>query len=151
MGVFDDYKREETTVLPEGDYRVEIISAAETVSQTSGAPMIVFEVRPNNSKIKIRNYLVKNEYFNRNATKIFDSFNIEEGNFNILTWQGATGAAHICTDDSGYLKVKYWIKKDKADKLPPWEGEKPERQTVSTLDAPQGFTAQTDIDDDVPF
>lgn len=152
MGAFDSYKREETAALKDGRYRVEIVSAEEAVSQTSGKPMIVFEIRPNKSKIKIKNYLVLNEYFNRNATKIFDSFDIEEGNFNLLTWPGAVGAAYIYTDAQGYLKVRYWINRKNAEKLPPWEGELPERQTISTLNAPEGFTALSDNDDDdVPF
>lgn len=144
---FSNYKREETPVLAEGDYRVEIIEAEETESKTSGAPMIKFTIRPNGSNIKINNYLAQNQYFNRNATKIFDSFNIEEGDFNVLTWKGAVGAAHIATDDNGYLKVKYFIAKDKADKLPAWDGEMPQRQTVTSID---GYT-KDDLTDELPF
>lgn len=149
MGTFGEgFKREETPILENGDYRVEIVSAQETISQTSKRPMIVFEVRPNGSKIKIKNFLVQNEWFNRNATNIFDSFNIEEGNFNLLTWVGAVGAAKIVTDDNGYLKVKYWINKKRAESLPEWQGEMPQRQTVTEI----GGIPCTEVeDDDVPF
>ena len=149
MGAFGEgFRREETPILENGDYRVEIVSAEEAISKTSGKPMIVFAVRPNGSNVKIKNYLVQNEYFNRNATSIFDSFNIEEGNFDLLTWVGAVGAAKIVTDDNGYLKVKYWINKKRAESLPEWQGEMPQRQTVTEI----GGTGFAEIqDDDVPF
>ena len=37
------------------------------------------------------------------------------------------------------MKVKYWIDAVRAESLPPYEGEKPEKQTVTTL---------TDAEDD---
>ena len=66
------------------------------------------------------------------------------------------GAARIEKNNDGYLAVKYWISKEKASKLPPWEGEVPQRQTVTDIDAPSGFTkVENDnppwSDDEVPF
>lgn len=146
MSSFDDFKREETPVLADGDYRVEIISAEERVSQ-AGNPMIVLSVRPNGSNIKISHYIVKNQWFNKNATQLFDSFNIECGDFNLMTWVGAVGAAHIVKDDSGYMKIKWFICKDKQEALPAWVGNMPERQSVTA-----GFSESAGVgEDEVPF
>ena len=48
-------------------------------------------------------------------------------------------------DDRGYMKVKYWIDAVRAEILPPYEGEKPEKQTVTTL------TEDADPEDGLPF
>ena len=131
-GTWDDYKREERARLSPGNYRVEIVSVEETESK-AGNPMLVIGVRPNGSGIVIRHYIVKNEYFNRNMTDFFDSFNIDDGDFTLPTWIGAVGAARLKEDEKGYLKVQYFISEDRAEKLPPWEGEMPQRQVLTSL------------------
>ena len=143
MSNWNDYQREEAPRIEAGDHRVEIVNAEESVSKTSGNPMIVITVKPNGSNINIKHYIVKNQYFNRNMTEFFDSFNIDEGDFNFLTWTGAIGAAKLKEDDGGYLKVAYFINKEKASALPEWIGDKPERQTVE-----QGLGYEDCIDDD---
>lgn len=143
-----DYTREESNRLSPGDYRVEIVDVQEAISKTSNNPMLVITVRPNGSNIKIQTYLVKNEYFNRNATQFFDAFpQIQEGDFNILGWVGCIGAARLKEDESGYLKVAWFINAKRAEKLPPWQGDMPERQTVTELG--DGFVEITD--DELPF
>lgn len=139
------YKREETPRLEPGDYRVEILEAEESTSKSSGNPMLVLTLRPNGSPIKIKHYIVLNEYFNRNVTQIFDSFNIVEGDFQLSTWVGAVGAARLALDDQDYLKVKFFIKADKQDRLPPWVGEMPERKIAMEMPG-------TPVDsDEMPF
>lgn len=138
MSNWDSYQREERPRLTPGDYRVEIVSVEEKESK-AGNPMLVIGVQPNGSKIIIYHYIVKNEWFNRNMTDFFDSFNIDDGDFTLPTWIGAVGAARLKEDDKGYLKVQYFISEDKAEKLPPWEGKLPERQELTKLD---------DIEDD---
>ena len=133
MGNWDDYRREERPRLSPGDYRVEIVSAEEKESK-AGNPMLVIGIRPNGSNITINHYIVKNEWFNRNMTDFFDSFNIDDGDFTLPTWIGAVGAARLKEDDKGYLKVQYFISEDRAEKLPPWEGKLPERQELTKLD-----------------
>lgn len=145
MGTWDGYRREERKHLEPGDYRVKIVAAEEAVAKTSGNPMIVITVQPNGSDINIKNYLVKNEYFNRNATDFFDSFDVEEGDFFLPGWVGALGAAKLEEDDNGYLRVRRWISKAKAEKLPPWEGETPQRQTVNS------DFEEVGTDEDLPF
>ena len=138
-----NYQREETPKLAAGNYRVVIVSAEQRTSK-SGKQMIVLGIRPSGTKITIYHYIVEGEYFNRNMTSFFDSFDVDEGNFELVTWIGAEGAARLAEDENGYLKVKYFIRKDKAANLPPFVGEKPERQTVTKFeDLPS--------DDDLPF
>lgn len=133
MSSWDDYRREERPRLTPGDYRVEIVSVEEKVSK-AGNPMLVIGVRPNGSNITINHYIVKNDWFNRNMTGFFDSFNIDDGDFTLPTWIGAVGAARLKEDDKGYLKVQYFINEDRAEKLPPWDGPMPERQELTKLD-----------------
>lgn len=140
-----NYQREESTHTPKtGRMRCIIVGAEEAVSKTSGKPMIIVTVTPSNSTAKVKNYIVKNDYFNKNMTQFFDAFpDIQEGNFNLVEWVGAVGAADFGLDDNGYLKVKWFIGAKSAETLPPFEGEKIERQEVTSLD---------DVEDDgLPF
>ena len=133
MSNWDSYQREERTRLTPGDYRVEIVSVDEKESK-SGNPMLVIGIRPNGSSITINHYIVQgNEWTNRNLTEFFDAFNIDDGDFTLPTWIGAVGAARLKEDDNGYLKVQYFISKDRAEKLPPWDGKLPERQELTRL------------------
>ena len=143
MSNWDSYQREERPRLSPGDYRVEIVSVEEKESK-AGNPMLVIGIRPNGSNITINHYIVKNEWFNRNMTDFFDSFNIDDGDFTLPTWIGAVGGARLKEDDKGYLKVQYFISEDRAEKLPPWEGEMPERQELTTLEP-------LEDDGDIPF
>ena len=141
------YQREEhSTDALKGKYRCVIVDVEETTSNSSGLPMIVITVRPSGTKFKVKTYLVKNENFNRNATSFFDAFpEIGDGNFNFVEWIGAEGAASFDEDENGYTKLKWFISAAKAEGLPPFEGEKPERQTVSRLEE------ETGEDDDLPW
>lgn len=133
MGNWDDYRREEHSRLAPGDYRVEIVSVEEKKSK-AGNPMLVIGIRPNGSNITINHYIVKNEWFNRNMTDFFDSFNIDDGDFTLPTWVGAVGAARLKEDDRGYLKVQYFLDQRRAEKLSPWDGPMPERQELTRLE-----------------
>ena len=151
MSVWDDFQREdrEGGSKVTGRLRCVIVDVEETTSKSSGLPMIVITVRPSGANFKIKNYLVKNDHFNRNATDFFDCFSeIGEGNFNFIEWIGAMGAANFVEDDNGYLKVKYWISAEKAENLPPFEGERPERQVVTTIPSVE---EETEDDSDLPW
>lgn len=150
MGNYDDYKHEERARLENGNYRLEIVGVEDTVSKSSGNPMIVVSVRPNGSNITIKHYIVKNQYFNRNMTELFMSFGITEGDFNFLGWVGAVGAGRLEADDKGYMRVKYLLDPKRAEKLPPWVGVKPERQTITTLDKANGYV-EVGPEDELPF
>lgn len=144
MGIFDNFVREEAPRLEPGDYRVEVTDVEETTSKSSGNAMLVITLRPNGSNIRVKHYIVKNEYFNRNMTEFYDSFDVDFGDQNVLGWIGAVGAAKLIEDENGYLKVKRLIHGDKQESLPPWAGKMPERQKV-LLDE------NGDVDDDLPF
>ena len=147
MSNWDDYKREEREEEAKvtGKQRCVITAVEEKVSK-AGNPMIEISVRPSGCRFSVKTYIVKNEHFNRNATQFFDAFpEIGDGNFDFLTWVGAEGAAMFDLDDRGYVKVRYWIDAVRADTLPPFEGDKPERQTVTSLED------DTEEDDGLPF
>lgn len=145
MSIFDGYRHEDPDRLEPGDYRCVITEVKEAASKSTGRPMLVVTVKPNGSNIKINQYIVKNEYFNRNMTALYDSFGIPEGDRDIAGWIGAMGAAKLERDDQGYMRVRYFIARDRQENLAPWEGEAPVRQTVS-----DAFTEVSD-DDDLPF
>lgn len=133
MSEWDDYKPEESENANIGKHRCVLIGAEEATSKSSGLPMWVITVMPSGSKAKVKTYIVKNEHFNENMTKFFDSFDIERGDFNSLGWIGAMGAANFGEDENGYLKVKWFLSPKQAENLPEWQGELPERQTISEL------------------
>ena len=146
MGVWDSYQRDESESRSNitGKLRCVIVGAEEKVSK-AGNPMIVIKVRPSGCNFSVTTWLVKNEKFNHNATQFFDCFKeITDGDFNLLSWIGAEGAAFFDLDDRGYMKVKYFIDAVKATDLPAFEGEKPERQAITTLD-------DSEDDGELPF
>lgn len=154
MSVWDSYAREEEEKQEKvtGRLRCIITEVDEGISKSSGNPMITITVRPSGTKFKVKTWLVQNDNFNRNATKFFDAFpEIGEGNFNFVEWIGAEGAAMFDVNENGFLKVKYWIDADRAENLPPYEGERIERQTVTSLDDDEGGFSEDDDDDGIPF
>lgn len=119
----------------------------EAVSKKTGLPMIVITVKPSESSFKVKTWLVKNENFNQNATRFFDAFpEIGDGNFNFVEWIGAMGAANFALDDGGYLKVKSWVYPRQAESLPEFVGDRPERQTITTISE-----EPDDSEDDLPW
>lgn len=153
MGYWDEgYKREEHSRIDPGDYRVQIISVEESTSRSSGNPMLIVTVRPNGSDIKIKHYIVKNAYYNRNMTELKDSFGIADNDFILASWVGAVGAARLIEDENGYLKVRRFLNPKQQEKLPPWEGPVPARQTVSSTPSANEFEEIPMPDeDDLPF
>ena len=148
LSAWEDYKREERE--PEskitGKQRC-VITAVEEKTSKSGNPMIEIKVRPSGCRFTVKSWLVHNDNFNRNATQFFDAFpEIGDGNFDFLTWVGCEGAAMFGEDENGYLKIRYWIDAVRAESLPPFEGDKPERQTVTKL-----VDVEPEDDPDLPF
>ena len=151
MGNWDSYRREENERASAivGKRRVVITDASEGVtgasSKVPGTPQIIIKLRPSGCRFSITYRIQKNDYFNRKMTEFFDAFpEIEEGDFNFLSWIGAEGAAMLKEGNNGYTEVSYFIDPVRAADLPPFEGEKPPKQTITTL---------TDDEDDsgLPF
>lgn len=121
--------------VPAGNHRVVIDSVEKAVSK-NGNYMLVMKLRVSGCSAMLWHYIVfmdnHPEITNQKLTEVFDSFGIPEGDFNLASWEGRAGAAHVKIDDQGYSKVSYFLKKDKAAKLPPWKGEVPAKQGVPT-------------------
>jgi len=154
VGVWDSYQREETEKASAitGKHRVVIVEAFDDKtgpnSKAPGTPMIVVKVRPSGRHFSVTYRIVKNDWFNRNMTEFFDAFpEIKDGDFNFLSWVGAEGAAIFKEGNNGYTEIAKFISPERAASLPPFEGEKPERQSITTL------TDEDDSsdDDDLPF
>lgn len=149
-----NYSREEQTfeLPPEGDYRIRIKKAEKKVAST-GSEMIAIEFEVSGSTTLVFHNIVfmpdRPELTNRNLTKFFDSFTgIQEGKFDLSTWAGQVGAAHLKKEtynDKERLVVNYFIAKNKQDNLPPWV-----EKSSSNKPASDGFVDITN-DDDLPF
>lgn len=152
MSIWDGFDREEKEreSAITGKHRVVIVEADEAVtgpnSKSPDTPMIVIKLRPSGRRFTVTHRIVKNDYFNRNMTQFFDAFpEIPFGEKNLLAWVGAEGAAMFKEDAQGYTQVSYFLDPVRAADLPAFEGEKPERQTITTLDD------DSDLDGDLPF
>jgi len=132
-----NFKRTEQTFdqIPAGDHRVVIDSAEQAVSK-NGNDMLVIKLRVSGYNSLLWHYIVfmdqRPEITNQKLTQFFDSFGIDDGNFNLASYVGKAGAAHVKIDENGYSKVAWFIHKDKQDKLPPWKGEIPAKQGIPT-------------------
>ena len=87
------FKREETEFeeLAEGRYRVAIVDAQMAVSK-SGNDMLVIKLLVSGTRRNLWNYITflddRPEITNRMLTQFFDSFGIEDGNFNLNSYVG---------------------------------------------------------------
>ncbi len=118
MSILSDYRREERPVI-EGALRCKIVEATEAVSK-AGNPMLVMAVRPSGLHQLVRAYIVRNEYFNRHVTDVFDAFPSLGGSTKLEEWTGAMSAAMFSTDERGFIHVDYWIPSECAAHLPPY-------------------------------
>lgn len=60
-----------------------------------------------------------------NLGRIFDSFSIQQGDFNLEDWKGKVGAASIKNepDNKGTMRavIAWFIQRNKQDTLPTWQ------------------------------
>lgn len=125
------FKREEQKFdeIPEGRYRVVIVDAEMAVSKASGNDMLVIKLAVNGYSSHLWNYIVflddRPEITNRMLTQFFDSFGIEDGNFNLVSYIGKAGGCTVKHDDQGRAKVGYFLSKRQQEELPAWKGEVP--------------------------
>ena len=128
--------------IPAGDHRV-AIDSAEKAQSKAGNDMLVIKLKVSGYSSMLWHYIVfmddRPEITNRKLTELFDSFGIEDGNFDLESYKGKMGAAHVKIDDQGYPKVAWLIHKNKQDKLPPWKGDLP------------GYTRIVKEDKDLPW
>lgn len=120
-----NYQREESTFeeIPVGEHRVRIADAEKAISK-NGNDMLVLTLDVSGYRSRLWHYVVfmpdHPEITNRKLTEIFDSFGIADGDFNLANWKGKVGACMTKQDDFG-TKVRYFISRNKQDKLPPWK------------------------------
>lgn len=144
-----DYEETNFKPIPVGDHRVRIASAEEQVS-SSGRQMIklVLEVSGYNSTIwHFVVFMPENQKLtNQKLGELWNSFGIQQGNFNLNSWVGKVGAAKVKHEEYNgetSAKIAYFINKDRQDKLPAWK----EPKGVSL----GGFDETPVVMDDLPF
>lgn len=141
------FKREESTFteLPEGRYRVMIESAEMAISKSSGNDMLVIKLLVSNTQMHLWNYIVflddRPEITNRMLTQFFDSFGIENGDFDLNHYVGKVGGCQVKHDEQGRAKVQYFLSKKQQESLPPFVGELPKTTGFVTVGG----------EDDLPF
>ena len=129
------FQREEKSFeqIPAGDHRV-MIESAEQATSKNGNDMLVIKMHVSGYDTMLWHYIVfmddRPQITNRKLTEFFDSFGIEDGNFDLASYRGKAGAAHVKIDENGYSKVAWFIHKNKQNSLPPWQG------TASEMPAP---------------
>lgn len=149
------FKREERTFeeIPIGTYRVAIVSANKDKSKT-GNDMLKVEMAVSGQNRHLWYYIPFLEdrpgITNRMLTQFIDSFGIDEDH--LLDFAGYTGKMGACVvkhDDEGRAKVSYFIKKDKQNNLPPFEGEIP-KPVITSADGFINFPNEGESDN-FPF
>ena len=123
----NDYTENSFKPIPVGDYRVRIASAEEQTSQ-AGNQMIKLILNVSGYNSTIWHWIVfmpdKKELTNQKLGELWNSFGIQQGNFNLQSWVGKVGAAKVKHEDRNgetNAKIAYFISKDRQDKLPAWQ------------------------------
>lgn len=141
LSIWDGFEREEKEreSAITGKHRVVITSAEEGVtgqySAKPGTPQLIIKMRPSGRSFDVAYRIQKNDKFNERVTKFFDAFpEIPFGEQNTLAWIGAEGGAMFAVDEKGYANIRYLLDPTETATLPPFEGNKPERVTFTSLE-----------------
>lgn len=140
------FQREETQfeAVPVGEHRCRIKEVEKAISK-NGNDMLIVKLEISGHSGMLFHYITfmndHPEITNRMLTQLFDSFGIEEGDFNIATWCGKAGGVNVKHDEDGRAKVSYFLSKKKQEGLPEWK------------DGNGGFSGMTPVapTDDLPF
>ena len=123
----NDYTEQSFKPIPVGDHRVRITSAEEQTS-SSGRQMIKLVLDVSGYSSTIWHYIVfmpdNQKLTNQKLGELWNSFDIQQGNFNLNSWVGKVGAAkvkHETYNNEPSAKIAYFINKDRQDKLPAWQ------------------------------
>ena len=121
------YEEQSFKPIPIGDHRVRIASAEEQTSN-SGRQMIKLVLEVSGYNATIWHFIVfmseNQKLTNQKLGELWNSFGIQQGNFNLNTWVGKVGAAKVKHEDYNgepNAKIAYFINKDRQDKLPAWK------------------------------
>ena len=144
-----DYEEKSFAPIPVGDHRVRIASAEEQTSG-NGRQMIKLTLEVSGYSSTIWHYIVfmpdNQKLTNQKLGEVFNSFGIQQGNFNLQSWVGKVGAAKVKHEDYNgepNAKIAYFINKDRQDKLPAWQ--EPNKSSGGFEEIP------TPTDADLPF
>jgi hypothetical protein len=126
---------------PVGEHRVRIEKAEEGVSQAGNQKIkLTLEVSGHNGKLfhDFTFLTDRPDITNQKLGELFNSFDIQPGNFNLASWIGKVGAAkvkHEVYNGETSPKVNYFISRDKQANLPAWV--EPSNKAELTGQAPQ--------------
>lgn len=147
------YEREEQkfNIVPEGAHRIRVKSAEKAVSK-NGNDMLVLQFEVSGYTSLLFHYIVflddRPEITNRMLTQFFDAFpTIPEGDFNMNNWVGKVGACIVKHEEyqgQASAKIRYFLRKEKQDGLPPWK-----EPNGLTTDKDGYIEAPSDLD--IPF
>lgn len=147
-----DESKGEFSPIPEGAYRLRIVSVEKAVASTGKQMLTIkFDVSGQNSKLWHNIVFLPDrpEITNRNLTQFFDSFkDIAEGERDLSKWVGKVGAAvvkHREYNGKTKVDVDYFISKDKQANLPAWQ------EPANGANAPLDVNVGSGLDDVVPF
>lgn len=122
-----DYSESNFQPIPVGDHRVRIAEVEELTS-SNGNQMIklVLDVSGHNSTLWHYIVFMQNnpQITNQRLGELWNSFGIQQGNFNLPSWIGKVGAARVKHENyEGSIKPKvaYFIAKSRQDTMPPWK------------------------------
>ena len=124
-----NFQREESEpnyeTVPVGKNRLRIKSAEMAVSK-NGNDMLALQFDVSGCTAIQFHYITflndKPEITNNMLTSFFDSFGIEETDFNVAAYVGKVGGGQI-KQDGEYTKVHYFLNKKDQEKLPDWSEE----------------------------
>ena len=133
-----DYEEQSFKPIPIGDHRVRITSAEEQTSN-SGRQMIKLVLDVSGYSSTIWHFIVfmpeNQKLTNQKLGELWNSFGIQQGNFNLNNWVGKVGAAkvkHETYNNEPSAKIAYFINKDRQNKLPAWQ--EPNKASANTAD-----------------
>lgn len=121
-----DYKHEEPAFdeIPNGPHRLRIREVNKKISK-NGNDMLELKFDVSGHTSLLFYYIVflpdRPEITNRNLTAFFDSFGINEGDFNMQNWVGKVGAGMVKHDEEDRPKIGYLVRRNKQDDLPGWK------------------------------
>lgn len=124
----EDYKEIKANLLDEGEYRVRIINATETVAK-NGTEGIEILLQVNGHSNKLRYYIWYNREHaartNQLLGELFNSFDISTKEQNACeNWIGKEGGVYVMHDvykGRKIAKVAFCLNRDQQSKLAAWE------------------------------
>lgn len=81
--------------VTDGDHRVRIAKVESQQSKTGNRMIVITLAVEHSNNVPYMHYLSEGEYFNSMASRVFDAFTIQRGNFNLLSWVGKEALAHF--------------------------------------------------------